>query len=158
MNNLEQNNRRIAQQLIDLANDVIADAGDKPRLFNYENPYSNPEFERLAKLEKKFKRSGKINEPSSCDRLRQFCIPVEYIPERLCELMYCIGWLKHKTCAPAPYLKGFYSHVSRGYDYNPRGTTITYYCTVKRYIKLLFMDAELAMIYKFTKGGHNIIK
>ena len=147
MDTREQHNYKLAQELINLANDVIADLHGTERLFIYHNPYDNPRFKKIAKLEKKFIKSGRIGTPDVSGYLREFCIPFEYIPDRLYDLMMCINWLDNYTYAPYPHLKGFYTDTYNDYRHDKRATKICHYCTLDKYIELLFIDAQLESHY-----------
>jgi len=151
MDIVEQYNNKLAQELLNLANDVIADSSGTARYFNYENPYDNPKFKKLAKLEKKFRKSGRLGTPDVSGYLREFCIPFEYIPERLYLLMVWIGWLDDDTHVPRPHLKGFYTDTYHGLGGEERTTKIWHYCTVDQYIELLYIDSQLEGHYSKDK-------
>lgn len=151
MNIAEQRHYKLAEKLLNLANDVLADSNGTQRIFNYDNPYHNPEFKKITKLEKKFKKSGRLGTPDVSDYLREFCIPFEYIPDRLYTLMQWIGWLDNDTHAPVPHLKGFYTDIYHDYIHEERTTKIWHYCTVDQYIELLYIDSQLQGFYNKNK-------
>lgn len=70
----EQRNHSQAQELINLANDVLADWCGTTRLFNYKNPYDNPKFKELAKLERKFNKHHKNKLVDVGEYLEKFSI------------------------------------------------------------------------------------
>lgn len=146
----DEDNQESSQKLINLANDVLAAFNNAERLFIYDNHYHNPELKRLAKLEKKFRKSG-LTSGDIADHLKEFCIPFEYIPEHLYILMHRIGWLDTDTYAPKPYLTGFYASSYHDYKYDERATKTWHYCTIERYIDLMFIHLDLANI--FNKGS-----
>lgn len=152
MINYEEANRIASQHIITLANDVLADSKGNKRIFEqYDNPYNNPEFKRLDKLERKYIKSNKASDSSVIDSLREFCIEFEYIPDRLYSLMDKLGWLDFDTGAPMPYLNGFYSSSYQDYRHSKRATKTIHFCNVHRYIELLITDADLAYFYNGGK-------
>lgn len=148
MINYEEANRIASQRIITLANDVLADSKGNKRIFEqYDNPYNNPEFKLLDKLERKYIKSNKASDSGVIDSLREFCIEFEYIPDRLYNLMDKLGWLDFDTGAPMPYLNGFYSSSYQDYRHSKRATKTIHFCNVHRYIDLLFADSDLAYFY-----------
>lgn len=144
----EELNQQCAQELMNLANDVLADFGDGVRLFKYTDPYMNPAFKKIKKLERKFKKRYKeIVNTDVCGELDDFCIELKYIPSNLHYLMRVIGWLDSSTYSPSKHIDGFYS--SSYHDYTARDVTtkIWHYITVGRYIELLFIDNEMQIMY-----------
>ncbi len=77
--------------------------------------------------------------------LDEFCIPFEAINDNLYNLMLIIGWLDQATHQPIPYIEGFYSALV--HESGERNNRINYYCTLDRYIELLFINMELASHY-----------
>lgn len=148
----EQYHQKQAQKLIDLANDVLAESNGTPRLFDYSDPYFNPMFKRIKKLERKFRKRHKdgINIDVG-EKLENFSIELQYIPERLHYLMALIGWINTDTYAPNKHQKGFYSNSYHDSTAKDASTKIWYYITVDRYIDLLFIDSELQYRYNPSK-------
>ncbi len=144
----EQRRHDQAQKLINLADDVLTDWCGLPRLFNYDNPYDNPKFKKIAKFERKFNKQHKGNLVDVGEYLEKFSIELKYIPTHLHFLMRVIGWLDEDTYAPAKHLSGFYSTSYHDYSTKDLATKIWYYITVEQYINLLFIDCELRERYK----------
>ena len=143
----EQRSHKQAQNLISLANDVIADFNGAPRLFIYADPYYNPKFKEIEKLERKFKKRHKNNSVDVGDYLEEFSIELVRIPEHLHFLMRVIGWMDEDTYAPAKHLDGFYSTTYHDFMAKDLATKTWHYITVKRYISLLFIHNQLQGIY-----------
>ncbi|MBP9768416.1 MAG: hypothetical protein QG673_1533 [Pseudomonadota bacterium] len=144
----EQRNHSQAQELINLANDVLADWCGTTRLFNYKNPYDNPKFKELAKLERKFNKHHKNKLVDVGEYLEKFSIELRMIPKNLHFLMRVIGWLDEDTYAPCQHIKGFYPNSYHDSTAKDLSTKTWYYITVEQYISLLFIDCELRERYK----------
>ena len=143
----EQRSHNQAQELINLANDVMAHFSGTTRLFNYADPHHNPKFKEIKKLERKFKKRHKNNRVDVSEYLREFSIELVYIPERLHFLMRVMGWLDNDTYAPAPHLNGFYSDTYHDFMAKDLATKTWYFITVDRYIELLCIDCNLQNRY-----------
>ncbi len=143
----EQRSHNQAQELINLAKDVIADFNGAPRLFIYADPYYNPKFKEIKKLERKFNKRYKNNRIDVGGALEKFSIELVRIPNHLHFLMRIIGWLDEDTYAPAPHLEGFYSTTYRDFSAKDLATKTWHYITVERYISLLFIHNQLQGIY-----------
>lgn len=122
-------------QKINLANNIIAEfCGGKTAV-----GYNAPIFAEIEQMEQKY-----ISNNRCCD-LSDFCIRLSEIPAKHFKLMLIIGWLDHDTEEPLPYLSGFYKsayHGKQGF------TEIEHFITVDLYINLLFIELEIAQMYK----------
>jgi hypothetical protein len=120
----------------------MADFSGTTRLFNYANPYHNPKFKEIKKLERKFKKRHKNDRVDVGEYLEEFSIELARIPQRLHSLMICIGWLDSDTYAPAKHIDGFYSDTYHSFN-KDLATATWHYITVDRYIDLLLIDCNL---------------
>lgn len=132
-------------KLLTLANDAVADFYGRERHFNYTDPYANPEFTKVYQLQQSYEELDQQKRQDKQYLLDEFCIPFEAISDNLYNLMLIIGWLDHATHQPIPYIEGFYSALV--HESGERNNRINYYCTLDRYIELLFINLELASHY-----------
>lgn len=148
MNPVKQRSQDKAQELINLANDVIAHFNGAPRLFIYPDPYQNPKFKEIKKLERKFNKRYKLaDRVDVSEYLDEFSIELAHVPDNLHFLMEIIGWIDHDTYMPAPHLDGFYTNTYYNITAGDRSTVTWHYITVKRYIDLLLIDNNFRDIY-----------
>ena len=143
----EQRSHKQAQNLINLAKDVIAHFSGTTRLFNYADPYYNPKFKEIEKLERKFKKCHKSYCVDVGGTLEEFSIELVRIPKHLHFLMRVIGWMDEDTYTPAKHLDGFYSTTYHDFMAKDLATKTWHYITVERYISLLFIHNQLQGIY-----------
>lgn len=132
-------------KLIALANDAVADFYGTKRYFNYTDPYANPEFAQIYQLQQSYKELTHQEQQDKQYMLDEFCIPFEAINDNLYNLMLIIGWLDSAIYEPMSYLEGFYSALA--HESGKRNNRVNYYCTVDRYIELLFINLELSSHY-----------
>lgn len=132
-------------KLIALANDAVADFYGTKRYFNYADPYTNPEFAKIYQLQQSYEELTHQEQQDKQYMLDEFSIPFEAISDNLYNLMLIIGWLDSAIYEPMPYLEGFYSALV--HESGERNNRVNYYCTVDRYIELLFVNLELSSHY-----------
>lgn len=127
-------------KLLALANDAIADFYGTERYFNYIDPYANPDFAKAYQLQQSYEELDQRGRQDKQYLLDEFCIPFEAINDNLYNLMLIIGWLDHATHQPISYIEGFYSALV--HKLGERNNWVNYYCTLDRYIELLFINLE----------------